>query len=369
MTNHSISGKHMRCILAMFWSGSLVLLGNYRNMGPDSWIAFLLAAVFFLPLLWIHTRLIQIYPEKNLFEMIYETFGKILGAVCSLFFIFFAIHLSSLVTRVFGEFIQALSMPETPQTLTIALILLIAYWSVTNGPENVGRTSKFLWNIIWLSVAATFFIGIKDMNFENLKPVMETDLTTLVGGGFSICMLSLGESILCLSFFSAVPKKESPKKIYLIALIGFLIVGLIAILRNVLILGPTVTSLYYFPSYAAVSVLTVGDFFSRIEVLIGIDLMIAGLVKISVCVYTASLGLTKVLHAPNQKTMVAPCIMLIIALAIPAFKNTIDIFDFFPYFTVYATVFEILLPFVLWITAEIKSRLKSAPARPEPAES
>lgn len=367
MTNHSITGRQMRCILTMYWSGSLIVMGSYKETKQDTWMVPILAGILIFPLLWIQTRLIRIYPEKNLFEIIFETFGKIIGTIYSLFFIFFSIYLAAVIVRIFGEFIQVLNMPETPQTFTIAMILLIAYWSVTNGPENIGRLSKFLWKIIWFSILMTFIIGLKNMNLENLKPVMETELKPLLSSGFTACMLPLGESILCLSLFSSVKKTENIKKIYLIALIEFLIVNLAASLRNLLILGPTVSALYYFPSYQAISVLSVGDFFTRIEVLIGINLLIAGFIKICVCIHAASLGLAKILHAPNQKSLIAPCVMLAITLAIPFYKNTLQIFDFVPYFVIFAIPFEIILPVILWMTAEIKNRIKSAPTQTKTA--
>lgn len=363
MTNHSITGKQMRSILAMYWSGSLVVMGSYKDTRQDTWMVSILAGILVLPLLWIQTRLIRIYPEKNLFEIIFETFGKIIGTIYSLFFIFFSIYLAAVVVRVFAEFILVLNMPETPQVYTISMILLIAYWSVTNGPENIGRLSKFLWKVVWITVVMTFIIGFKNMNFENLKPVMETELKPLLSSGFTACMLPLGESVICLSLFSSVKKTENIKKIYLIALIEFLIVALTASLRNLLILGPTVSALYYFPSYQAVSVLSIGDFFTRIEVLIGINLVTAGLIKVCVCIHAASLGLTKVLHAANQKSLIAPCVMLVITLAIPLYKNTVEMFNFVPYFVAFAIPFEIILPIILWMTAEIKNRIKTAPAQ------
>lgn len=359
MTNHTIVGKQMRCILCMFWSGSLIVMGSYKETKQDSWVVYLLAGVFILPLLWIQTRLAQLFPEKNLFEMIFETFGKVLSTIFSIFFIFFSIILASLIVRVFSEFTQVLNMPNTPQTLTMAMMLFVSYWSVSIGPENIGRLSKFLWNIIWFSLVAIFIIGIKNMSVENLKPVLETELKPLLSSTLNFCMLPLGESFLCLSLFSSLKKTENVKKIYILALIGFLAVSLLSLMRNLLILGPTIAASYYFPSYEATSVVSLGDFFTRIEVLIGINLIIAGFIKVSVCLHTASLGLAKILKAPSQKRLIGPCVILCITLAIPISQNTVSMFEWIPYYAYYAIPFEIILPLILWITAEIKNKIRS----------
>lgn len=358
----------MRHILLLYWSGSLVIMGNYKDTKQDTWIAILLAGVMVIPLLLLQIRLVSLYPEKNLFEIIFEVLGKIFGTIFSLFFVFFAIYLASLVVRVFSEFIQVVNMPETPQVLTISMILLIAYWSVTNGPENIGRLSKFSWPIIWVSVFGTFLIGIKNMNFENLKPVLETELKPLLNSGFTACMLPLGESIVCLSFFSSMKKTENIKKIYFLALVMFILLSLVAVMRNLLTLGPISAALYYFPSYQAVSVISIGDFFTRVEVLIGINLMLAGFIKVCVCLYTASVGLTKVLHFSSQKLAIVPCLLIVLTLSWQNHKTTSDLFEFVPYFTVFATFFEIILPVILWVAAEIKHKMKPAPAGTAPVK-
>ncbi len=359
MTDHIITGKQMQSIIAMFWLGSLVVIGASKEAKQDYWISILVSAIMILPLIFLYVRLIRLYPGLNLFEILFQIFGKIFGRVISILFVFFAIHLGSMVMCVFSSFIHIVNMPETPDIIISAMILVISVMSVKNGPENIGRVAKYTWVLLAVFVPFTFVVGIKNMQFSNLLPVLSVDFKSILGSAYTMFTLPLGEAILCLSFFSAVDKKENPYKVYIKALVVAIIIILIVALRNLLILGPTSVTLFEYPSYEAVSIISIGEFFTRIEVLIGINLMLAGFIKFCVCLYTASLGLAKVLNVPDQKLLVVPCALIILTLSTLLYKNIQDMMGWIKYFSIYAIPFEVILPVVTLIGAEIQNKMKS----------
>ncbi len=360
MTNHIITGKQMQSIIVMFWLGSLIVLGANKEAKQDFWISILLATVMFLPFMWLYIRLISLYPGMNLFEILFQIFGKVFGRIMSLLFVVFAIHLGGQLVRIFSEFISIVNMPETPEALTASVLMLFVVWSVKNGPENIGRVSKYTWVMLGIFIPFTFIVGMKDMKFSNLMPIMNTDFKSLLGSSYSFLTLPLGQAILCLSFFSAVDKTVKPWKIFIKALIISITITLVVVLRNIFILGPSVVSLFYFPSYEAVSIMTSGEFFSRFEVLIGINLMLAGFIKTCVCLYSASLGLAKVLNVTDQKTLAVPCALLFVTLSGLLYKNTQEWVGWIKYYQFYSIPFQIILPVITLIGAEIQTRIKSA---------
>jgi len=348
----------------MFWIGSLVVMGYNKDAKQDYWVSILGAAVVTLPLIFLSVRLIHLYPGQNLFEIIIKIFGNVFGKIISFIFVFYAIHLGAMVIKTFSTFIKILNMPETPEILTGTLIVLLSVWAVKSGPEDIGRLAKYCWPILEISIAITVLLAFKDMNFDNLKPVLNTDLKTLATACFTLFALPLGEVVVCLSFFSSVSSNVNPLKIYLKALAWTIAMIIVVNLRNILILGIPAAGMFLYPSYQAVSIISLGDFFTRVEVMIGLNLVLAGFIKVCVCLYTASLGLTKILNFSNQKTAVVPCGLLMVTLTGLLYSNTAELFAFISAYRIYSFPFEVILPIVILVGAEIQTRKKS-PKTPE----
>ncbi|WP_444659441.1 GerAB/ArcD/ProY family transporter [Caproiciproducens sp. R2] len=365
--NHKITEKQIQATIFMFWMGSMVVVGINPQAKQDSWIAGLFAGIMMLPLLFLYIRLTSLYPGKNLFEILTQIFGKVFGRILILIYVVFSIQLGGITLKIFSTFVHILNMPETPEPAILFFIILLSVWAVKSGPENIGRMSKYTFPILLISVAATFIIGARDMDTSNLKPIMNTDLKTLLGSAFSLCILPLGEVFLCLSFFSALEPQAKPSRFFFKALIMTLAILITVNLRNILILGFPSASMFYFPSYETVSIISIGDFFSRTEVLIGINLMLAGFIKVAVCLYSSSLGLAKLLNAADQKLYVVPCALLMVTLAGMLYENTVEWKDWAPMYEIYAIPFQIMFPILILIGAEIKARAGHPKTKNPPA--
>lgn len=366
MTNHVITGKQTQSIFIMFWLGSIIVSGINPEVKQDSWISILLAGILVLPLLAMYVRIIHLYPGLNLFEILFKIFGGIVGRILSFLFILYSIHVGSMVIKVFSQFIKIVSIPEAPELLTVIFITLFSIWSIKSGVENLGRLSKFTYLILVTSITLTIIIGLKDMKLNNLKPVMEADFKSLLSAASITALLPLGEMVLFLVFFSAVSAKADVSKIYVKSLVSFIILYSVVTLRNIMVLGVPTSLMVDYTSYSTVSVLSVGDFFSRVEVLTGISLFLTGFIKISVYLYTASLGLAKVLRIRNQKTTVVPCALLMATLSQLVFANSTDMFEWVKVYPIYSIPFQIIIPLMIWIGAEIQTKLNSSkPEGPE----
>lgn len=197
------------------------------------------------------------------------------------------------------------------------------------------------------------------MRFSNLLPVLTTGIKPLMNAAFSMYTLPLAEGILCLSLFSSVEENISVKKVILKAFFVSLATFLSISLRNILILGVPASQEFYFPSYDAIRVLSIGDFFTRFEVFIGINLLFAGIIKIGVCLYASSLGLTKILSLKSPRSLVVPCALLIVTVSQNLYANIQRMVEFIQVYKYFALPFETLLPAIILIGAEIQMRWKS----------
>ena len=365
MNNKQISGRQMQYVIIMFLLGSALIVGGTSKAKQDSWISILIAFIMVLPMIFVYDTILRKYPGDNIFDILIKVFGRITGKIICLLFVWFTIHLGSLVLDTFSQFIHLVNLPETPKVITTTAIILLSIWIVHSGVESVGRVAKSTFPILASSVLLTILTSLKDMNFNNIKPVLSTDWKALLNSSFAVFSLPLCELSIIMALFSYVTPKERPKKIYIKGLSIAVLFLVMANLRNLFVLGVPSENHFYFPSYQAVSITSIGDFFTRFEVLIGANLLLACFIKVCVCLFASSIGLAKVFNIKEYQTMVAPCGLMMILLSSIAFDNTKEMFKFMDIFKIYTIPFEVLLPLIVLLAVQIKTRKKKQSAPPK----
>lgn len=356
MGKELVTKRQAFCVIILFILGSTVIMGGSSEAEQDSWMSLLLAAATIVPLVIVYARIIRLYPGQDLFELLETLFGKILGKVFIVLMSWYALHLAALVLRNFSEFIQITSMPETPQLpLMIAMMVVTAYIA-KSGIETLGRWSLAILPIVVLVVLTTTILAIPKMNFSNILPVMEHDFGTVAKGAFSMFTFPFAETVLFLCVAGAVKSADSPYKIYTKAIFAAVGILLIVVLRNLEIMGPATVGAKYFPSYSATRIIEVGDFLTRIEGVISMNFLLTGVVKISICLLAAAKGIARLFGINDYRRMVMPVGILVVALCAVVYDNTMQMFAFLPIYVYYALPFQIIIPLIVWITAEIKAK-------------
>lgn len=359
MNSKQITGKQMQALIFMFLLGSSFTMGSVEKTKQDTWVTFLLGGAMALPMIFVYCTLIRKYPGENLFEIIVKLFGKIVGKTVCILYVWYSLHICSMVFRTITVFIHILNMPETPEIAVATFTILLMIWGVNSGPENMARIAKSTYPVLAVLIIITVLVSYKDLNFDNLKPALTTDFGTLLNASFTAFSLPFGELVVFLTIFPSLKSKSNPKKVFIKGLILSVTYLLVAHLRNLLVLGVTTAGMYVFPSYQAVSIMSVGEFFTRMEVLIGAGVLLAGFTKICIFLFTSSVGLAKICNLKDYKRMTAPCGLIIVLLSRIDFKNTPDMIKWLLYHPIYVLPFDVILPIILLITALIKTPKKS----------
>ena len=347
-------GSIISAIIAVYLIGSSLVLGSSNEAQQDSWIALIFSTVLAMLLVWLYCSILRLKPGENMFDIIVDIFGKVLGKIICGIYVLYAIYLGALVFRVFDEFIKLVNLSNTPQIAIMLFSVPLIVWQVKSGLKNLGSVSKFLLPILIIFVLSTFVLGFKFMTPSNLQPVFASGTKSLLLGTFDSLMLPYGEIVLCMSFFQEVEPKESPFKVLTVGVLIAAGILLIANLRNLLILGPPTAGLFIFASYDAVGVISVGDFITRISVLIGINLVLAGIVKIAAILYSATVGVSKILNIKQFLLPAAACCLLMSALSTILYSNLLEGMDWLRYETIFSVPFQIILPLIILITGKIR---------------
>lgn len=358
MNSKYITMRQATCIIVVYICGSSVVLGGNSEAGQDSWISLLLAQIIVIPMVLVYARIMKLFPEKNIYEIIEILFGKIVGKIVTIFMLWYAIHLAALVLRNFSEFIEITSLPETPQLPLMIIMILVVVYAVKSGMEVLGKWALISLFIIVFIMLLTIVLLFNQMKLDNFLPMMNHSTKTILTASYEIFTFPFAETVLFLAVADYVRKEDSPIKIYILAdALGALILLIVA-LRNIAALGPAMLKAEYFPSYLAARIISVSDFLARIEGSISTNFILGGITKIAVCILAASKGLASLFNIQDYKRMIFPAGLCALALGCIVFNNTMEMINFLKIYAIYAIPFQIIIPVAIWIGGEIRKRMQ-----------
>jgi spore germination protein KB len=352
-----ISDKQGITMVILFILGSSLILGTSLEAKRDAWIAILMAIAAAVPVYYIYARLISLFPGYDLFDILSIVFGKIGGKIISLLFIWYAFHLGSLVLRNFGEFITEVSLDRTPMIVLIVLLSILCIWGVKEGIELMGRWGEFFLLFVIISILATTLLLIPKYNINRILPVLYNGFGPVLRGGFSSFSFPFAEVVVFLMAFCTLKRKTSSYKIYFWGLAFGGLIIFTGAFRNILVLGDFVMTDTYFPSYLAARRINVGNFVQRLEILIAIVFLLTGFIKICICLLAVSKGIAKFTGLDDYRFIVTPTGLLMANLSYLVYKSTMEMEEWalmvYPY---YAFPFQVILPLIILIAAEIRMR-------------
>ena len=356
MQKEQINDKEAIFVFATFLIGSTALVGIGGDAKNDAWLAGIIGVIMAIPLLLIYSRLLNLYPGKDLFDILDVLLGKILGKVIAIIYTLFSLHLGALVIHNFSQFINTVAMPETPIIISMFALGLVCIYAARLGIEVLSRTVGLFFPFILFIIIVVQLLNIPQLHFENFKPFLANGMKPVLKGAFNAFSFPFTESVVLLGVFSSLKTKKSSYKVIFLGLLIAASIILILTTRNILTLGNLAGSLY-FPSHVAVSMISIGDFIQRIEVTVAIVLVFNVFVKSSICLIVACKGIAKIFNLVEYRSVVIQTGLLMIFLSYILYDNimvmTYWAFKVYPY---YAFPMEVIFPVIIWIVAEYKVR-------------
>ncbi len=355
MKHAKIKPLHATCIIIMYIVGSSVVMGVSTAAKQDAWAAVLIAAACAVLAVLVYARIMKLYPELGLYDILEQVFGKVLGKVVTALYALYALHLGSLVLRNFVEFVSVSMLRHTPPIIVAIVMMCATVYLVKSGVQTLGKMAVTTLLLLLIVVAITVISAIPQMEVDYLKPFLSTEANVLLLDSFSIFAFPYAETVLLLTVAQAFRKQDSPYRTYLFGILAATFILVVIVIRNILILGPEMSSTAYFPSFVSARIINIGDFFARIEGSISMNFIMSGIIKISVCLFAASNGISNLFQV-EQKRLVFPVGMIMIALCSIIYASAMEMFEWLKVYRIYAAPVQIILPLAVWITGEIKTR-------------
>lgn len=364
MNKEVISDIQGICLIILFISGSTLALPTATSAGSDLWLAILLALCLAMPLYLVYSRLLALYPGMDIFDILEEVFGRLFGKALILILVWFTTYLTVLVLRDQGEFLITVSLPETPMIIPMIIVTLLCIWIVKSGIETMGRWATLF--VILNAPLPTILILMltPQMNIDNILPILYNGVKPFLQGTIEALVFPFGDAVVFLMVFFALKPKASINSIFIKGLIwgGFLIA--VVSLAEILVLGQDIYSSTYYPNHTVASKVSMGDFLQRMEVITAVSTLTSFFLKISVCLLAVTNGISKIFGFKNYRFLVTPIALLICNWSYFIFDSTIYKARWISQNTVYFFLpFQVALPIIILIAAEIKKRQKTNNAR------
>jgi spore germination protein KB len=352
--NTKISSIQLFLLIIGFLYGSTVILSPAISARNDAWLAVILGGLGGALLVWMYASIALLNPTKTLVGILKDRFGKYIGTLIAILYIWYFIHLASLVFRNFGEFIATVTFPETPMVVVIAIFAALVLYGVNSGIEVMSRLSELFVPFIPVTALITSLSLITTRDITAFLPLLEDGLAPVLNAALGFVTFPFGETIVFLMVFPHLNKKENLKKITAFSVIVFIVLSLLIFFRCITVLGQDLLYRAAFSPHLT-ALLIPG---ANVEPLIDINLLIGGGIKISICIYAAAKALSQVFGIGDYRKLVTAVTTFSVVLSVWVYENQLEMFEWaqkvWPY---YSIPFQVVIPFILFVLSLKKGKI------------
>lgn len=350
-----ISSFALLFTIVCFVQSSALLIGYVSSITEqDTWFVTLIGFILTLPIIWLYISLSSKFPGKSIIEINDIVFGKIVGKIFSIFYLFFFFSLSFLNSNNAEEFIVGSLMPETPKLVIAIMFVSVCCYAAHKGIETITRYSVLFVFLVFCVMIANFILLVKDIKFNNFQPMFSLPFMKYIQGTHTQIILPFSEIMI---FFMLFPNLKKPKDIKKPLFFGLAIGAFtffVIVARDTAVMGNLITYMSN-PAYDTVRLIDFGDVFTRLEFFYVVLLLVLIFFKVSIIIYAVVKSIQQIFTLSTYKTLIPVIGVLIIIFSLIAFDSDIDA----SYWgvnvaTVYSTFFELILPLITFIIASMR---------------
>jgi len=349
-----IDGRQLMTLMAGFLFGSAVLIYPGQWAGNESWIAIWGGFVEGCILLLVYIALMSRFPGKNFVEIVKEVYGRFLGNLVALFFLAYLFHLGSLVGTNYHDFIKLTMLVQTPSSVILLFNSLVIVYAVRKGIEVIARCSEGMVVLLCVFYVIIFLMSCSQIEWTNFLPFFSAPLAKVLWATQMTGSFPYGEVVAFLMIFPAVNNLKEIQKRSLKALLLATLIFSIGSVQTIGVLGDT-ARLYVYPGFQSGRLINIANVFTRLEIVIGVNFLLMGFLKMSVLLYTTVLGIAQVFNLKSYKPLVLPVGFLMGLAALINFSTVSENIEFNNLvYPIYVLPFQLIIPLITLVVALVR---------------
>lgn len=315
-----ISGSELTLLIIGFIFGSSVLLppgAGAENMG---WLAILGGLAEAIVFAFIYIGLALRFRRKSLVEIADEVYGRYLGILVSVAFIAYLFYLGSLVVADFHDFIKISILVQTPSSVINLFGLFIIVYAVANGVEVLSRAGQGMVIVTVLLFVLTTMLLINEIQIDNFLPLFAVPARKILWSAHGAATFPFGEIVAFTMILPFLNRIEETRNSVIKALLGGAAILLLVSFRSIGVLGKS-AELFVYPSHHVGRLINIGNVFNRLEILVSLNFLMMGFIKIGVLLYATALGVAQIFRLPSFKSLILPMGLLMATAAMLNFSS------------------------------------------------
>lgn len=360
MDKVKISSRQFTLLVIMYTMGSSVLLipSTLATFAKNNaWISSIVGLIIGLLFILLYVKISTVYPDKTFVEINRIVFGRWIGNLSSILFLFPIFVMTAGNLREIGDFFTTQVMIETPIHAIHLLILVAAIYVIRRGLEVMARTCEIFFPWTGASLIILILFLIPEMEIKNLDPNFAKGIGPILGAVYPYLCLPFNQLVVFLMILPYVNNVSKGRKGYFI---GGIIGGLGIIVITVMclaVLGVDFTGRNLYPTYVLGKMISIGDFFERIEILVAISWVFSIFFKLIVNMFVLLFGISQILKMNDFKPLIFLSGFLLMVYSLVNYPNIIYFKETVLIWIPFAMTFFFLLPLLVYIVAFIKTKM------------
>lgn len=292
MENNIKNNTSYICLVSLFFIGNAVINLPFKENSLGSIPGFLIAFFVSLPLNFLFSKM-SFEPKKTPF-----------GITATIIFTVYALFCGIVTLRNYVTFSDRIILPEIGSFFP-TLVFLLLLWLICREKETVLLKLSLISAVaVFFCVVLLFLLSLDDMSIKEIIPKRMPTLKEIGYQSLAYFAMSFVEGIVLVCFL----KGESKKALTSGFLFGSALIFL-TLIQAVALFGYNSLSQLNNPYSSAISTLTFGDKFSRMEGFSYLLYFSCTLTKTAVCIKTGRTALCTLF--PNIKKYFIPAVLLI----------------------------------------------------------
>lgn len=341
-------------IVILFTIGSSLVFGLAKAAGNDLWLSFLLGLLFALPVIMVYARLRSLLSSHNLYLGLEQVYGKSLGRVITFTFGFYAWRIGVFESKDIAVFVDSVGLNLTPQTVFVLSLSILVLWACKLGIQAMGRWSAFVVKLVVVVILINLILLGTEVDPQEFLPILYEGWKPVVSGALQILDYPFLEIIILFWVFDNLEDGKSPYPIFLLGFTSAAFLLLLLGTATVAVIGEAKYAISYYPTFIAVSRISLFRFITRLEATVGAAFVATTFFKVSICILAAAKCLAHTLGIEDYRAVVTPLALSLVGASQWLGQTQMEVYSSITRVVApFDLLIQVILPLLLWISAEI----------------
>lgn len=286
--------------------------------------------------------LLKRFPGKNIIEIYYLTFGRVIGFVFSLTFAVAIMFCCGILIREFTAICNEYVFPNTPMPLIAFSLLIPVVVGSYLGIESIARFAKLTAYFTLTAFLLFMLMVVPKFEFGNMFPLMGYGLGTTVWEGLQrTCTYS---EVIFIAIIAG--SMQGHKQIKKVAYTSLVISGLIicaCLLSSVLVLSYPVAEEQIAPVYLVSRQIDLSEFFKRLDPLFLYLWFSTTIITVAAEFYFGLSVYCKTFRLQDRRPLIFPEAVVVYAVSVIP-KNFVEVAEALLFIRTYGIFVVFLMP-------------------------